>query len=105
MVIKIGAGNVNQLRGLLLNSFNYFRVAVARRANRDARGKIQERIPVDVFHDSAVAFLGHQSVFAGERWRHKLGVSGDDLLRFRARQRRDEVRCFYFQSRGHFFLQ
>jgi len=26
-------------------------------------------------------------------------------LRLRARQRGDEARCFYFQSRWHFFLQ
>src|SRR6516162_1560141 len=52
-----------------------------------------------------MAFPGYQRVFAGERRRHELGVGSDHLLRVRAGQRRDEARCFYFQSRWHFFLQ
>ena len=71
-------------------------MAMSCRAHRDARGKIQERVSVDVFDDGAVAFLGYQRIFTSERRRHEFGVGGDDLLRSRAGQRRDEARRFYF---------
>ena len=96
MVIKIRSGNVNQFRRLFLDSFHYLRMAVSCRANRDARSEIQERVSVYVFDDRAVASLGYERVFASQRRRHELGVGGDDLLRLRPRQRRDEARCFYF---------
>ena len=96
VVIKVRAGNVNQFRCLFLDGLYYFRMAVPGRANRDACGKIQKGVSVHVFDDCAVAFLGHQWVFTGERRRHVLGVGGNDLLRFRTRQRRDETGCFHF---------
>jgi len=42
-MIEIRAGNVDEFRRLLLNGLHHMRVAMARRADRDARGKIQGR--------------------------------------------------------------
>jgi len=50
-VIKIRSGDVNQFGGLFLNGRHHLRVAMACRADRDARGEIQEGISVRVFHN------------------------------------------------------
>ena len=62
--VKIGARNVNQLGGLLLNGLDHARMAMSRRHHGDARGKIQKLVAVHVFDYRAAALLRHERIAA-----------------------------------------
>ena len=57
-VVIIGAANVYQFGGLVLNRFHDCGVAVARRTDGDARVTIQKDVAVGVFHPHARAAFG-----------------------------------------------
>ena len=102
VMIKIRAGDVDQFRGLLLNGFYHFRMAVARRADGDTRAEIQERISVRIFHDSAVAALGDKRIVTRERRRNVFCVVGNHFLRLWPRQSGDDSGQFgCFSGRDH----
>ncbi len=73
---------MDQLGGLLLNGFDYFRMAMAGGADGDAGGEVEEGVAVNVFDYSAMAALSYQRVVACERRRHELGILLDNLLCF-----------------------
>ena len=56
-IIKIRAGHVDQLGGLLLNRRDDFGMAMAGGDDGDARGEIQEDVAVHVFDQRAAAAL------------------------------------------------
>ena len=70
-VIKIRAGNVNQLGGLLLNRVDHPRMAMPRGDDGDARGKIQKHVAVHVLDHRAAAALRHQRIAARVGRRNK----------------------------------
>ncbi len=80
LVIKIRAGHVNQLGGLLLDRSDDFRVAVSCGAHGDAGSEIEEGVAVHVFDDGAVPALGHQRIVARIRRRHEFCVLLQDAL-------------------------
>ena len=58
----------------------------------DAGGEIEKRVAVNVFDQRTAARLGHQRVIARVGRRDHGVVALDNLLRFRAGQRGNEVR-------------
>ncbi len=65
LVVKIGAGDVDQLGGLFLDGSDDLRMAMPRRNNRNAGGKVQELVSVDVFYSDAAAAFGDHGIGAG----------------------------------------
>ncbi len=90
LVIKIGAGNMNQFRGLLLNGLDHARMAMPRRNHGDARGKIQKQIAIHVLNHRATPALGHERVAARVGRRNELRVPRDHFLCIRTRKRRQQ---------------
>jgi hypothetical protein len=76
-IIKIRAGNMNQLGRLLLDGFDHARMAMPRRDHGNARGKIQEYIAVHVLDHRAAAGLGHERVSPRVGRRNELSVARD----------------------------
>ena len=76
LVVEVGAGDVDQFRGLLLDSGNNFRVAVAGGRHGDAGGEIEEFVAVDVFNANAAAAVGDQRIGAGVAGGNEAVVSG-----------------------------
>src|SRR6202043_1483801 len=66
-IIEIRAGHVNQLGRLLLDCFDYLRMAMTGGADGDAGSEIQKGVAVNIFHDRAVAALGDERIVARER--------------------------------------
>jgi hypothetical protein len=86
-VVVVGAAHVDEPRGLLLNRLDHLGVAVARRADGDARVAVEEDVAVHVLDPHAGAFLGDElEGRARVRGRHPLRVPFDDLLTLRAGQ-------------------
>ena len=90
-VVKIGAGDVNQLGGLFLNGGDNFRVAVAGGDHGDARREVEKFVAVRVFHANAAAALGNQWIGAGVAGRNQPLVGFDGGLGFGSGQRTDEL--------------
>ena len=85
-VIKIGAGHVDQLGGLLLNCRHNFGVAMSGGNHGDAGGKIKEIIAINILNNHAAAALGHQRIGACVRRGNMLRVTLQDGLRLGAGQ-------------------
>src|SRR5208283_3539885 len=100
-VIEIRAGNVDELRRLLLNGLHHMGVAMAGGADRDARGKIQESVAVGIFNNRAVAAMSNQLIFAKQRWRNIFLVVLDHFLCLGAGQRHIDSGEFCFRGRNH----
>ena len=64
LVVEIGAGDVDQLGGLLLDGGDHLGMAVAGGDHGDARGKVEKLVAVHVFDADAAAALGHQRIGA-----------------------------------------
>jgi hypothetical protein len=96
LVVKIGAGHVNQLGSLLLNRGDNLRMAMSGRAHGNAGRKVEKRVAVHVFDDGTVPSLGHQGIVARIRGRHEFRVSLEHPLGVRPRQRRHDPGCFHF---------
>ena len=69
-------------RGLFLNGGDDMGMAVACGADRDARGKVQKHVAVNVFDHCAAPALGYQRVIAGVGRRHEFGVGLEHALGF-----------------------
>ena len=65
LVIKIGARDVDQLGGLLLDGGHYFGMAMPGRNHGDAGGKVQKLVSVDIFNPYAAAAFGHHGIGTG----------------------------------------
>jgi len=64
LVVKIGAGHVNQPRTLILNRLHNFGMTVARRVDRDAGSEVEELVAIDIFDAAAPAALHGQRITA-----------------------------------------
>src|SRR5438552_1846477 len=62
LVVKIGAGHVDQLRGLPLNGSHNVGMAMSRRADGNSSTEVQEPVSVDVLHYGASTALGHEGI-------------------------------------------
>src|ERR1700678_5768 len=91
-MVEVRSGDVDQLRSLLLDGRDYFRVAVAGRRHGDARGKVEKLIAVHVFHADAEAALGHQRIRAGITGRNKPAVRLDRSPGLGSGQRTEKFR-------------
>ena len=91
-VIKVGSGDVDQLRGLLLDGGDDLGMAMPGRNNGDAGGKVQEFVSIDIFNAQAQAALGHHGIGAGVAGRDVAFVAGDNRAGFRSRHRTEEFR-------------
>ena len=80
LVIKIGAGHVDQLGRLLLDGCDDARVAVPRGDHGDARGEIQKHVAVDVLDHRAAARFRHQGIAARIGRRNGRVVALNNLL-------------------------
>ena len=92
LVIKIGAGDVDQLGGLLLDGGDYFGMAVTGGNDGNAGGKVQELISVHIFNPHAAAALGHHGIGTGVAGGDVTFVTGDNCAGFRTRHRTHELR-------------
>ena len=101
LVVKVRAGDVQQLSGLFLNGGHDLRVAMAGRNRSDARRKVKELIAVLVFHADAAATLGHQRIRACVAGRNQPFVGGNHRPGLGPRQRTDELGSVL---RVHFLL-
>ncbi len=81
--IKIGTGNVEQFGGLLLNRFDHARMAMSRGHHRDARGKIQKGVAVNVLHDRTTPGFRDQWITARVGRRDNRRVPRDNFFRIR----------------------
>ena len=84
LIVKIGAGHVDQLGRLLLNGGDHLRMAVPGGDYGNSRGEIEESISVHVLHHGAATRLCNQRVIARIGGRNHGVVALDNLLRFRA---------------------
>ena len=82
LVEEIGAGDVDQFRGLLLNRRNDFGMAMAGRNDGDAGGKIEKLVAIHIFDADAAAALGHQRIRARITGRNEPGVGLDSRSGF-----------------------
>ena len=81
-VVVVGAAHVDEARGLLLNRFDHFRVAVASGADGDAGVAVEEDVAVHVLDPDARGAFGDELVLGARvRGREPARVGGDDLLR------------------------
>ncbi len=92
LVVKIGAGHVDEFGGLLLNGGDDFGMAMAGRTDGDAGGKIQKCIAIHVFDNCAVTAFGDERVIPGIGRRHELAVALDDAPGVGAGQRGKQLR-------------
>ena len=91
-VVEVGAGDVNQFRGLLLDGGDYLRMAMPCRNHGDPGSEVQELVSVDIFDAQSTAALGHHGIGAGIAGGHVALVARDDRAGFRARHRTKEFR-------------
>ena len=89
-VVEISTGDMNQLRSLLLNGCNDFRMAVAGRCHGDASGEVKELVAIHIFNAEAAAALGHQRIGACVAGRDEPCVGFDGCFGLGARQRTQE---------------
>ena len=61
-VKEVRAGDVDQLRGLLLDGRNHFGMAMAGRSHGDTGGEVEKLVAVHVFHAESAAALRHQRI-------------------------------------------
>ena len=76
LVVEVGAGDVDQLGGLLLNGGDHFGMAMAGGGHGDAGGEVEKLVAVHVFHADAAAALGHQRIGARITGRNQAVVGG-----------------------------
>ena len=103
-VIEIGAGHVDQARGLLLDGLHHARMAMAGRDHRDSGVEIEKTIAVHILHHGAFAALRHQRIAARIGRRNGAVVALDHGARARAGHRADDlgqVRADQFHGTGH----
>src|SRR5579872_6994858 len=94
LVIEIGAGHVNQFRGLLLNGGDHIRVAMSGRGHGDSSGEIKKFIAINVGDHDAASLLSNQWIRASVRRRNIFAVARENALRVWTRQRGDDLgRC------------
>ncbi len=92
LVVKIGAGDVDQLGGLLLDGGDYFGMAMSGRNDGNAGGKVQKLVSVHIFNPHAAAALGHHGIGTGVAGGDVALVAGDNRAGFRTRHRTQEFR-------------
>src|ERR1700682_3922212 len=82
-VVIVGAAHVDQLFGLPLNRIDYFRMAMAGRANSHAGVAIKKDIAINVFDPDALRMIGDQlEVRPWIGWSYKLRIGRDDFSPF-----------------------
>ncbi len=87
VVEEIGAGDVDEFGGLVLNCLHYFGMTVACRVDRNAGGEVEELVAVDVGDAEAAAGFGHHGIAAGIAGRDEALIVGNDLFCERAGKR------------------
>ena len=80
LVVEVGAGDVDEFGGLVLDGLDDFGVTVAGGVDGDAGGEVEELVAVDVFDADAAAGFGDQRIAAGVAGGDEAVVVGDDLL-------------------------
>ena len=86
--VEVRRGEVDQLRGLLLDRRHDLRVGVARRVDRDARREVEEQVAVDVLDRQTLPADRHDRVGAGQARRGPRLVERDVGAGLRAREAR-----------------
>src|ERR1035441_6233949 len=71
LVIKVGAGHVNEPGALVLNGLYHFGMTVAGGVDRNAGREVQERVAVYIFDPGASTALHGQGIAAGIAGRDK----------------------------------
>ena len=99
-VIKVGAGDVDQLGGLFLDGGDYFGMAMSGRNHGNAGGKVQKLVSIYIFYAHAAAALGHHGIGAGVAGGDIAIVAGDNRAGFRARHRAEEFRAVLGKNRA-----
>ena len=84
LVVEVGAGDVDEFGGLVLNGFHYFGMTVAGGVDGDAGGEVEELVAVDVGDADAAAGFGHHGIAAGVAGGDEAIIGGDGLLGERA---------------------
>ena len=87
-IIEVGPRHVQKLRRLPMDGLDDARMAMARRADGDARVKIEEPVAVDVLDDGPFGPRHDQRVHARVRRRRHPFIAGNTLPRDGARQLR-----------------
>jgi hypothetical protein len=100
LIIKIRAGNVDQLGSLFLNRFDHVRMAMPSRNYCNAGGKIQEHVAIDILHHRATPRFRHQGVTSGVGGRYELRIPCDHAFCFGARKRRQQSWQLGFTRHG-----
>src|ERR1700761_415767 len=91
-VVKVGTGDVDQLRSLLLNSGNHFGMAMTGRRDGYSGSKIEEFIPIHILNAHPAATFCDHGVGAGVARGYIAIVAGDDRTGFRTGQRTGNFR-------------
>ena len=99
-VIKIGAGNVDQLGSLLLDRRNNFRMAMAGRGDRDSGREIEEFVAVDVFDAKSAAAFGDHGIRTRVAGRHQAVVACYDRFGFGTGKRPNDLRRIFRNVEG-----
>ncbi len=76
-VVEVGAGDMDEFGGLLLNCGDDFRMAVAGGGDGDAGGEIEKLVAVNVFNAETAAALRDQGIRAGITGRNQPVVGGN----------------------------
>ena len=90
LVIKIGAGDVDQLGGLFLYGGDYFGMAMSSRNHRNAGGEVEKLVSVYIFYAHPAAALGHHGIGTGIAGGDVAIITLNNRARFRTRYRAQE---------------
>jgi hypothetical protein len=91
-LVEVGRRDVDQLLRLRRDGGDHVGVRVAGRADRDARGEVEEAVAVDVGDDQPRTGLGNERVRAREGRAGDRIVALDERAGLRSGQLRDDVR-------------
>src|SRR6266446_8824273 len=93
-IVVISAAHVYQLLGLLLNCAHHFRMAMARRTDRNSGVAIEENVSIDIFYPNSPRAFGNElEGRSGIRRGNELCIRLDNLAALRTWKHR-----FYFWS-------
>src|SRR6185312_12841028 len=87
LVVKIGAGHMDQACGLILDCAHHVRMAVAGSYDRDTGIEVQKAVAIDVFYNGALPFGRDQWIAARVRGRNNTTIPLDNSERARTRHR------------------